>query len=214
MSLFRSLMMANAKPYLREVSYLQSVRGVQQWIDTGVWFDQTEDMYISAKTADMSTGRSIICSSHRDNIYSCISLEWQANILPRLYLQTNNTITSIVGAEKSVGVVYDISADYSPSRGTAILSVNGETYSNAITAGSNKEYAPMRLFLDHRDNNSVLLNPVRIYSLQIKKAGVLVRDFIPVLDKNSVPCMYDKVSYRLFYNQGSGQFSYGEINID
>ena len=38
--------------------------------------------------------------------------------------------------------------------------------------------------------------------------GILVRDFIPVLDWNDVPCMYDKVSGELFYNQGTGEFIY------
>lgn len=39
----------------------------------------------------------------------------------------------------------------------------------------------------------------------------LVRDFIPVLDIDDVPCMYDKVSGELFYNRGAGKFLYGEL---
>ena len=34
-------------------------------------------------------------------------------------------------------------------------------------------------------------------------------NLLPVLDWSYVPCMYDKVSGRLFYNQGSGSFTYG-----
>lgn len=37
----------------------------------------------------------------------------------------------------------------------------------------------------------------------------LIADFIPVLDWNNVPCMYDKVTDDLFYNQGTGEFLYG-----
>jgi hypothetical protein len=37
----------------------------------------------------------------------------------------------------------------------------------------------------------------------------LVADFIPVLDLNDTPCMYDKVSGELFYNKGTGEFLYG-----
>ena len=37
----------------------------------------------------------------------------------------------------------------------------------------------------------------------------LVRDFVPVLDTNNVPCLYDKVHRQLYYNQGTGQFLYG-----
>lgn len=39
--------------------------------------------------------------------------------------------------------------------------------------------------------------------------GVQHRQFIPVLDNNMKPAMYDKVSGRLFYNQGTGEFTYG-----
>ena len=38
---------------------------------------------------------------------------------------------------------------------------------------------------------------------------VLVRDFIPVLDKKGVACMYDKVSGEFFYNKGTGTFIVG-----
>ena len=35
---------------------------------------------------------------------------------------------------------------------------------------------------------------------------VLVRDMIPCLDNNGIPCMYDTVSGKTFYNQGTGEF--------
>lgn len=38
---------------------------------------------------------------------------------------------------------------------------------------------------------------------------VLVRDFIPVLDKEGVACMYDKVSGEFFYNKGKEPFIVG-----
>jgi len=41
--------------------------------------------------------------------------------------------------------------------------------------------------------------------------GELVRDFVPVLDDNDVPCMYDKVSKTLFYNAGTGSFTAGPL---
>ena len=47
-----------------------------------------------------------------------------------------------------------------------------------------------------------------MYYYQIYDNNVLVRDFIPVLDFNNTPCMYDKVSNTYYYNQGSGDFGY------
>jgi len=49
----------------------------------------------------------------------------------------------------------------------------------------------------------------RIYYCKIWESDTLVRDIIPVLDGNNVPCMYDRVTNTFYYNQGSGSFSWG-----
>ena len=38
----------------------------------------------------------------------------------------------------------------------------------------------------------------------------VIADFIPVLDPEGVPAMLDKVENKLYYNQGSGQFTYSK----
>lgn len=37
----------------------------------------------------------------------------------------------------------------------------------------------------------------------------LMRDFIPVLDTNNVPCLFDRTHGKFYYNIGTGSFSYG-----
>lgn len=39
-----------------------------------------------------------------------------------------------------------------------------------------------------------------------------VRQFIPVLDLSGRPAMYDEVSEQFFYNQGTGEFAWGELD--
>lgn len=51
----------------------------------------------------------------------------------------------------------------------------------------------------------------KVWSYKHSRNGVLIRDLIPAIDANDIPCMYDKVSGKLFYNQGSGRFEYAEI---
>lgn len=51
----------------------------------------------------------------------------------------------------------------------------------------------------------------KAYYLQIFDNNTLVRDFIPVLDYNGTPCMFDKITGQFFYNQGSGQFIAGPV---
>ena len=52
---------------------------------------------------------------------------------------------------------------------------------------------------------------VKIYSVKIYYEDTLVRDFAPALDDNSIPCMYEKVEKKYYYNQGTGQFVAGYI---
>lgn len=44
------------------------------------------------------------------------------------------------------------------------------------------------------------------YSLQLYTANGLVRDLRPCLDGNNVKCMYDLVTGKYYYNQGTGEF--------
>ena len=50
---------------------------------------------------------------------------------------------------------------------------------------------------------------IKLYSCKIWNDNILVRDFIPVLNKAGVPCLYDKVEEKFYYNQGEGEFLYG-----
>lgn len=50
-----------------------------------------------------------------------------------------------------------------------------------------------------------------MYYFKISESGNLIRDFIPVLDLSGRPAMYDVVSGQLFYNQGTGEFTWGEL---
>lgn len=48
----------------------------------------------------------------------------------------------------------------------------------------------------------------KIYYVKIWDGDNLLRDYIPVLDENGTPAMYDRVSGQLFYNHGTGDFQY------
>ena len=51
----------------------------------------------------------------------------------------------------------------------------------------------------------------KFYYFQIYDNDVLVRDYIPVLDGNGTPCMYDKVEKKFYYNAGTEQFVAGPV---
>lgn len=51
----------------------------------------------------------------------------------------------------------------------------------------------------------------RIYYFKIYDNDILVRDMIPVLDSNNIPCMYDLVEDKYYYNAGTGDFIAGPM---
>lgn len=48
----------------------------------------------------------------------------------------------------------------------------------------------------------------KIYYFNIFNNGIIIKELIPILDTQGRPCMYDKVSRKFFYNQGTGEFLY------
>lgn len=49
----------------------------------------------------------------------------------------------------------------------------------------------------------------RIYSCKHYSGDELIQDFVPCLDTDGVPCMYDLIRRRTLYNQGTGSFTWG-----
>ena len=50
---------------------------------------------------------------------------------------------------------------------------------------------------------------IKFYYLKIYEGENLVKDFIPVLDTNNNPCMYEKIGKTFHYNTGEGEPTYG-----
>lgn len=49
----------------------------------------------------------------------------------------------------------------------------------------------------------------RIYSCKHYSGDELIQDFVPCLNADGVPCMYDLIRRRTFYNKGTGSFTWG-----
>ena len=64
----------------------------------------------------------------------------------------------------------------------------------------------LSIFRNIRDTTLSVLD---IYSCILTKSGKIERHFSPMLDSQGVPCLYDKITKKPFYNSGSGQFIVG-----
>lgn len=54
--------------------------------------------------------------------------------------------------------------------------------------------------------------PMKLYYFQVYKSDILVADFIPVLDDNDIPCLWDNVTETYFYSTSTTPYLYAEYN--
>lgn len=66
------------------------------------------------------------------------------------------------------------------------------------------------LFELHQYNDTPMSRgtPIRIYNCKFYQNNFLVRNYIPCLDTNNTPCLYDTITETTFYNRGTGTFGY------
>lgn len=60
-------------------------------------------------------------------------------------------------------------------------------------------------------NGGASISSARIYSVKIYDDGVLIRDYVPALDSNDVPCMLDVVNYEFYYSATNNDFIAGPV---
>lgn len=83
---------------------------------------------------------------------------------------------------------------------TGYLVTNGEVKKN-------KEEINAKLFLFERSNHKNHFSG-KIGTVTFTRGGVKSLNLIPCLNEHNVPCMYDTVSGKSYYNKGTGTFGY------
>lgn len=170
-----------------EVNYLQSTG--TQYIDTGVQ-DTDSIIWQTTLSIDATNGRTIMGANWGSN-FSCNEGVWQVG--------TQNTPVTIIPDQK-----YNL--EFERTSTSRILRVdNTET----ITTAPSKNYNIYFFALNETGNKASYNTFSKLYSSKIYVNGTLIRDYIPVLDLNNTPCLYDKVEGKFYYNAGTGDFLYG-----
>ena len=174
-------------PYDAEIEYLESTG--TQYIDTGIKFHETDNINyrIDVKVYVYSTASN----------YSCIinNMYEKAPYPGTVLRYKNNKVTSEIGSQNSIiigntNTVLNIS--YSPNDNRK------HNVSSTLFAGYDSKMNPWRFC------------KLKLYYCKLWNRGELVRDYIPVI-KDGVGYLYDKVSKRMFGNDGTGNFIAGPI---
>jgi hypothetical protein len=195
----------NWRPYI-PIEYLESTG--TQYIDTGYKPDQNtrvvtnvQVMRTEAKASWIFGTRSsagsddkygaILITSSGLNTYRC---DYGSNVItPTANIPLNNKKLTLDKNKNITTLYYD------------------ENLIQQTTQPATTFNSKYNLYLFDLNNGGIssINSANRIYSCKIWDNDVLVRDFIPALDFNGVPCMYDKVTKQFFYNQGTGDFIAG-----
>ena len=145
------------------------------------------------------------------------------------FMQTKSGINRIVGERNTSSSAMFMVVD---SVGSGYFQYGNQDYDPSATLSSNVirnwDMDKNKLYLDGElaktfseqsfsTTNSLYLfgnngqtggGNLRIYECKIYTNDVLVRNFIPALDENYRPCMYDTVTHTPYYNQGASEFLY------
>ena len=183
--------------------YLESTG--TQYIDTGYYATTTSGINIDyAYTASGNAGLCGIFQGQepRTDTLFITTLSGQTSTVMYLISRggelTNNVIPTL-------GTKYNGKINYL-NNGKLIIdnSKTGNDGSNGVVSSRT-----IKLFCRDYNGNLAYTN-ARIYRCQISEGTTLVRDLIPCLDTNGVPCMYDVITKQTYYNAGTGNFLYEE----
>lgn len=187
------------QPYKRRLSYIQSTG--TQFIDTGV--TPTKDMVVDIDCDFPSSlsalhvlfgARKVVGSNYNAFIIWHDTAQGQ----PRF------DFGSQFGASSQSTVTFPI---------TNFRKQGTKNYVNGVLVSQNSTVSDLscdnscRLFA--AGSLGVYYAKIKVSRCRVWQDGTsLTRDFIPVLDKSDVPCMYDMITRTLFYNGGTGTFNY------
>lgn len=186
-----------------EVEFLQSTG--TQYIDTGIKGKNNLQYKTKINYTNLSTSASNgIGGEYLGNASAYIGMVRANGHFTYLF---NNTA---VETTKTFYANTDYVIDSTMNNGSQIVKVNNETISTGTLSGTFTSTRNIFLYAICSTNDAAdVYGSLKIYYLKIYDNDTLVRDFIPVLDWNMKPCLFDKVTEQLFYNQGTGDFVAG-----
>ena len=187
---------------VQQIEYLESTG--TQWIDTGYYPDKYTGVNTKFENDTVSNDTSAFGTLKSNGSCRFQTFVWDKKI----YFSLNSTSVIVPGALEGDIVELDW------NNGNIKFKINNSDYKTAHFNVS--DFVPVKhlcLFTSCRDDMGIVSGKgtIKLYYFKIYDNDVLVRDMIPVLDGEGVPCMYDRVEKKFYYNAGTGQFVAGPV---
>ena len=193
------------------VEYWQS--SGTQYIDTGIYATQDTDVDVTYENVSSDqtvfgarTGSANSASKVLQGVAytSSLRLNKSGSAISQDSYKINNLSGVVRAKTKTINTedVYIYAVFASDSDSANAVSVKN-------TSGSFTADYTQILFGGHLDSTSVSKTKVRIYRITYFEANKPIADFLPCIDTNGVACMWDNVAGEYVYNDGTGDFAYG-----
>ena len=184
------------------VEYLESTG--TQYIDTGVV--AASDLKIKINFEALDYNNNSIFGCRDNNVSYSILLDFYDNgIQYGTFVRFSTGMVNVKVGNLEINKKYEI---FLSSDG---IYINNEKISNINTESFSDSQAGITLFsyINTSTRENYFYGKARVYSFVINKNNNILRNYIPVIDSTSRPCLFDKVSKECYYNQGTGEFLYG-----
>ena len=185
-----------ALPYDAEVEYLEGTG--TQWIDTPITFKVTDEVYFKGALNELNFDKFVLAAEPWNDNNNRFSPLGFYSVLVCAFGSYSTPITKFIPSIK------DSEAHTITYKNKVFTMEDTGSICNcsAITFGG--ETGKIKFFYGYAAPSKS-----RIYYYKQLRNGKLLCDFIPVLDRNMRPAMYDRVTGKLFYNKGTGEFVIG-----
>ena len=186
------------------VNYLQS--SGTQWIEMGVVPNQNTKAVLKIKINEFTRqGASLIGSRTDINSDDQFTTYLDTYGGGRFLFRIDARPESISWSGLTTNKIYVLTLSGTEMK--AELEDGTAVFSTTFSVSDFTSTATMALFRSKNVSGSYFQG--RIYSCKHYNGNELIQDFVPCLDTNGVPCMFDLVSRKPFYNKGSGSFTWG-----
>ena len=179
-----------------QVNYLESTG--TQYIDTEI--SAARDLGVKINFVPKSSGQAFGAITSLNKGY--YGVEFTPYSIIKVYWGT----AMDAGMSWEKGVAYEIDFNYQNS-GVSVF--NGAKVFALPSSAEITENSVHLFKLNEGNTPYSQYISGRAYRMRMTKELEPVLDFIPALDPNGIPCMYDVIRKKTFYNAGTGDFLWG-----
>ena len=185
------------------VNYLQS--SGEQWIEMGVAPNQNTKAVLKIKiNVFTDKGASLIGSRTDGNLNDQFFTYLDYIGGTRFLFRMDGQPQAISWTGLTTDKIYTVTLSGTEMK--AELEDGTSAFSRTFSVSDFESTVTMALFKSKPLDNGF---QGRIYSCKHYSGDELIQDFQPCLDAEGVPCMFDFVSRKSFYNVGTGSFTWG-----